>query len=44
MSKTHPYFVGGVFANPDEAHALVEDMIKHDCLYIFNNSKNENRQ
>jgi len=30
MSKKSPHFVGGVFSNPEDAHALVEEMIKHD--------------
>jgi len=30
MSKKTAHFVGGIFDNPDDAHALVEDMIKHD--------------
>lgn len=30
MSKKTAHFVGGVFTSSEEAHALVEDMIKHD--------------
>lgn len=30
MRKNPPHFVGGVFTHPEDAHALVEEMIKHD--------------
>lgn len=29
MNDKHSHYVGGVFTNPEEAHALVEEMIKH---------------
>lgn len=29
MSKKAPHFVGGVFSRSEDAHALVEEMIKH---------------
>ena len=30
MTKKAEHFVGAVFDNPDNAHAVVEEMIKHD--------------
>lgn len=30
MNKHPDYFVGAVFDNPDQAHALVEEVIKHN--------------
>lgn len=30
MSKKNVHFVGGIFNDPDDAHAVVEDMITHD--------------
>lgn len=30
MNKDNKHFVGAVFANPDDAHAVVEEMIKHN--------------
>ena len=30
MTNKQKNFVGAVFANPDNAHAVVKDMIEHD--------------
>ena len=30
MNRHSKHFIGAVFDNPDNAHAVVEDMIRHD--------------